>query len=145
MPLVPDQSPVQQFASASLHPPLHGRVHSRDPNIAENKVNPRIGKDGIEKGGELPIPVPDQEPRQAARVLKVHEVAGRQGIGLGTQDVGAPPCQRQHQGPNRPGSARSSRTLGHEAVGVVQETGPGVARVRPGDHVALFYVPSSGF
>ncbi|ADI03168.1 hypothetical protein SBI_00047 [Streptomyces bingchenggensis BCW-1] len=30
-------------------------------------------------------------------------------------------------------------------MGVVQETGPGVARVRPGDHVALFYVPSSGF
>ncbi|WP_264349598.1 hypothetical protein [Streptomyces milbemycinicus] len=27
----------------------------------------------------------------------------------------------------------------------MQETGPGVARVRPGDHVALFYVPSSGF
>ncbi|KAK1183943.1 zinc-binding dehydrogenase [Streptomyces sp. NBS 14/10] len=35
--------------------------------------------------------------------------------------------------------------LGHEAVGVVQETGPGVARVRPGDHVVLVYVPSCGF
>ncbi|MGW7692680.1 zinc-binding dehydrogenase [Streptomyces asiaticus] len=35
--------------------------------------------------------------------------------------------------------------LGHEAVGIVQETGPGVARVRPGDHVALVYVPSCGF
>ncbi|QEU96344.1 zinc-binding dehydrogenase [Streptomyces kanamyceticus] len=35
--------------------------------------------------------------------------------------------------------------LGHEAVGVVQETGPGVGRVSPGDHVALVYVPSCGF
>ncbi|ASQ93173.1 zinc-binding dehydrogenase [Streptomyces sp. 11-1-2] len=35
--------------------------------------------------------------------------------------------------------------LGHEAVGIVRETGPGVARVRPGDHVALVFVPSCGF
>ncbi|MEW1654693.1 zinc-binding dehydrogenase [Streptomyces sp. NPDC093707] len=35
--------------------------------------------------------------------------------------------------------------LGHEAVGVVAETGPGVSRVRPGDHVALVFVPSCGF
>ncbi|KPC68795.1 alcohol dehydrogenase catalytic domain-containing protein [Streptomyces albus] len=35
--------------------------------------------------------------------------------------------------------------LGHEAVGVVEETGPGVARVAAGDHVALVFVPSCGF
>ncbi|MFI2259632.1 zinc-dependent alcohol dehydrogenase family protein [Streptomyces tubercidicus] len=35
--------------------------------------------------------------------------------------------------------------LGHEAVGVVRETGPGVSRVRPGDHVAMVFVPSCGF
>ncbi|MFF9075194.1 zinc-binding dehydrogenase [Streptomyces sp. NPDC014872] len=35
--------------------------------------------------------------------------------------------------------------LGHEAVGVVEETGPGVGRVSPGDHVALVFVPSCGF
>ncbi|MFD7105356.1 zinc-binding dehydrogenase [Streptomyces celluloflavus] len=34
--------------------------------------------------------------------------------------------------------------LGHEAVGVVAETGPGVRRVAPGDHVALVFVPSCG-
>ncbi|GAA3192378.1 MULTISPECIES: zinc-binding dehydrogenase [Streptomyces] len=34
--------------------------------------------------------------------------------------------------------------LGHEAVGVVVETGPGVRRVTPGDHVALVFVPSCG-
>ncbi|MFF9479445.1 zinc-binding dehydrogenase [Streptomyces sp. NPDC014733] len=34
--------------------------------------------------------------------------------------------------------------LGHEAVGVVVEAGPGVRRVTPGDHVALVFVPSCG-
>ncbi|MET9921831.1 zinc-binding dehydrogenase [Streptomyces sp. NPDC006435] len=35
--------------------------------------------------------------------------------------------------------------LGHEAVGIVEDTGPGVGRVSPGDHVALVFVPSCGF
>jgi S-(hydroxymethyl)glutathione dehydrogenase/alcohol dehydrogenase len=34
--------------------------------------------------------------------------------------------------------------LGHEAAGVVTEVGPGVERVRPGDHVVLALVPSCG-
>ena len=34
--------------------------------------------------------------------------------------------------------------LGHEASGVVVDTGPGVERVRPGDHVVLALVPSCG-
>jgi alcohol dehydrogenase len=34
--------------------------------------------------------------------------------------------------------------LGHEAAGVVEEVGPGVADVRPGDHVVLVFVPSCG-
>ena len=34
--------------------------------------------------------------------------------------------------------------IGHEAAGVVTEVGPGVERVRPGDHVVLALVPSCG-
>ena len=34
--------------------------------------------------------------------------------------------------------------LGHEAAGVVEEVGPGVQQVRPGDHVVLTFVPSCG-
>jgi S-(hydroxymethyl)glutathione dehydrogenase/alcohol dehydrogenase len=34
--------------------------------------------------------------------------------------------------------------LGHEASGVVVECGPGVERMRPGDHVVLSIVPSCG-
>jgi len=34
--------------------------------------------------------------------------------------------------------------LGHEAAGEVVETGPGVARFAPGDHVVLAFVPTCG-
>ncbi|MFS8664120.1 MAG: zinc-binding dehydrogenase [Limnochordales bacterium] len=34
--------------------------------------------------------------------------------------------------------------LGHEGAGIVLEVGPGVTRVRPGDHVVFVYVPMCG-
>lgn len=34
--------------------------------------------------------------------------------------------------------------LGHEAAGVVESVGPGVTRIRPGDHVVLMFIPSCG-
>lgn len=34
--------------------------------------------------------------------------------------------------------------LGHEAAGVVDQPGPGVTDLQPGDHVALVFVPSCG-
>ncbi len=41
-------------------------------------------------------------------------------------------------------ATRCPAVLGHEGAGVVAETGPGVTRVRPGDHVALSWAPSCG-
>jgi Zn-dependent alcohol dehydrogenase len=40
--------------------------------------------------------------------------------------------------------ARCPAVLGHEGAGVVEAVGPGVTRVRPGDHVALSWAPSCG-
>jgi Zn-dependent alcohol dehydrogenase len=40
--------------------------------------------------------------------------------------------------------ARCPTVLGHEGAGVVEAVGPGVTRVRVGDHVALSWTPSCG-
>jgi S-(hydroxymethyl)glutathione dehydrogenase/alcohol dehydrogenase len=34
--------------------------------------------------------------------------------------------------------------LGHEGAGIVRETGPGVTRTKPGDHVVLCWAPACG-
>jgi Zn-dependent alcohol dehydrogenase len=39
---------------------------------------------------------------------------------------------------------RCPAVLGHEGAGIVEAVGPGVARVAPGDHVALSWAPSCG-
>ena len=39
---------------------------------------------------------------------------------------------------------RTPLVLGHEGAGVVREVGPGVTRVKPGDHVVLCWAPACG-
>jgi NDMA-dependent alcohol dehydrogenase len=34
--------------------------------------------------------------------------------------------------------------LGHEGAGIIEEIGPGVTRVKPGDHVVLSFIPNCG-
>ena len=40
--------------------------------------------------------------------------------------------------------ARMPMVLGHEGAGVVEEVGPGVTRVAPGDHVVCSFIPNCG-
>lgn len=40
--------------------------------------------------------------------------------------------------------ARLPMVLGHEGAGIIQEVGPGVTRVKPGDHVICSFTPSCG-
>jgi hypothetical protein len=63
--LVPDQGPVQQLASAGLHPALHDRIHAGHPDAAEHDLDSRVLHDGVEQLGEFAVSVPDQEPRPA--------------------------------------------------------------------------------
>jgi hypothetical protein len=60
--LVPDQRPVQQFASAGLDPSLHDRIHARYPDSALNDADSGIDQHGVEGRGELGVSVPYQEP-----------------------------------------------------------------------------------
>src|SRR5215467_18796 len=78
--LVPDQGAIEELTAAGLYPPLHDRVHSWPPYTGEHHRDPRIGQDGIEQPGELPVWVPDQEPRPASGVLKIHD-RGPGGLG----------------------------------------------------------------
>jgi S-(hydroxymethyl)glutathione dehydrogenase/alcohol dehydrogenase len=40
--------------------------------------------------------------------------------------------------------ARIPMVLGHEAAGIIEETGPGVTRVKAGDHVVCSFIPNCG-
>jgi len=37
------------------------------------------------------------------------------------------------------------QVMGHEGAGIVEKVGPGVTRVKPGDHVVMSFIPSCGF
>jgi hypothetical protein len=91
--LVPDQGPFEQLAAAGLHPAFHERVHSRHLDPAEYSFDARVSKDGVEQAGELAVAVPDQEPRPAAGILKIHDQVPR---GLG--DPGGPGGCCRHRG-----------------------------------------------
>ncbi len=71
--LVPDQSPVEQFTAAGLHPPLHHRVHTRHPRPGQHHSDTGIGHDHVEQLRELAVPVTDQEPCPAAGILQIHD------------------------------------------------------------------------
>jgi NDMA-dependent alcohol dehydrogenase len=40
--------------------------------------------------------------------------------------------------------ARLPMVLGHEGAGIIEEVGPGVSRVKPGDHVVCSFIPNCG-
>jgi len=75
--LVPDQGAVEQFAAACLHPPFHDRIHSGYLDAAEHHFDPGVLEHGVEQCGELAVPVPDQEPRPAPAILKIHRQVTR--------------------------------------------------------------------
>ena len=39
---------------------------------------------------------------------------------------------------------RFPMVVGHEGAGVIEEVGPGVTRVKPGDHVVCSFIPNCG-
>jgi S-(hydroxymethyl)glutathione dehydrogenase/alcohol dehydrogenase len=41
-------------------------------------------------------------------------------------------------------TARLPMVLGHEGAGIIEEVGPGVTRVAPGDHVVCSFIPNCG-
>ena len=95
----------------------------------------------VEQGGELAVPVPDQEPRPAACILQVHDEVPR---GLG--DPGGSGMRGCAQDPDPPGGVLDDRQHvqagagqgdGLEEVAGQQGVGLGAEEVSPGGGGAL--------
>jgi hypothetical protein len=62
VPLAKDQHVVQAFAAQRAHEPLRERVRPRRPDRCPYHPRAIPGEDPVECGGELAVPVADQEP-----------------------------------------------------------------------------------
>ena len=97
---------------------------------------PGVVEDGVEQAGELAVAVPDQEPRPAPGILKVHDEVPR---GLG--DPGCSGMRGRAQDPDPPGGVLDDRQHvqagagqgdGLEEVAGEQRLGLGAEEVGPG-------------
>ena len=80
MVLVDDEGPVEEFAADAADEPFGDRVRARRSNRGCDHLDVGAGGDGVERGGELGVPIADQEPEVCADVVEVHgEVAGQLG------------------------------------------------------------------
>ena len=80
--------------ATGLYPPLHDRIHARHPHAGKHGLDPGVGEDLVEHGGELRVPVADQVLDGCGCVFQVHgEVLrrlsdpGRGGMRGGTEDA----------------------------------------------------------
>jgi hypothetical protein len=72
-----DQQVVQAFAAQRADPALGDRVGPRRPDWGADDADAGAGEDRVEDGGELAVPVADQEAELLGAVAEVHQqVAG---------------------------------------------------------------------
>jgi hypothetical protein len=62
MPLAEDQHPVGDLGPGGEHEPFRVSVRARAPGRGLHGFDTGIGQDGVERRGELPGSVADQEP-----------------------------------------------------------------------------------
>ena len=67
--LVPDQGVVERFVTAGLDPPLHDRVHSRNPDTGEHDRDASVGENGVEQGGVLAVAIRAEDTDPAGGVF----------------------------------------------------------------------------
>ena len=77
VPFAVDQQVVEAFAAQRPDESLGDRVRARCPNGGAEDADVGAGEHGVERGGELAVPVADQESELVGAVIEVHEqVAG---------------------------------------------------------------------
>jgi hypothetical protein len=68
-----DEHPVQHLTPNRPDPSLRVSIRPWRPHRSAQHLDPFSGKDRIERGGELRIPIADQKPEAADTVCELHE------------------------------------------------------------------------
>jgi hypothetical protein len=77
VPLAGDQHPVQALALGTGNPPLRDRVRPRRLDRRPDDPDSGCREHGVERRGELGIPVPDQELQAISLIPEAHQkIAG---------------------------------------------------------------------
>jgi hypothetical protein len=71
MPAPEDQHPIQHLTADGTHPPLRVGIRLWCPHRRGQHLDRLGGKDPVERGGELGIPIANQEPEPADAVVEV--------------------------------------------------------------------------
>ena len=81
MPLTEDQDVIEALAAKRAHEPLRERVRLRRPDWRPDHPRSVTGEDVVERGGELAVPVTDEEPEPPGPPAELHqEVAGLRAV-----------------------------------------------------------------
>ncbi|WP_413106184.1 hypothetical protein [Streptomyces sp. Inha503] len=88
---------IGAFCAGCAYPSFGERVGPRALRRSRYDGCAVAREDGVERGGELAVPVPDEEPEAPSPLLEIHaQVAGELGdpstgrVGCDTQDMDAP-------------------------------------------------------
>jgi hypothetical protein len=71
LPASHDQHPVQHLPPNATDPPLRIGIRPRRPHRRGEHLDRLGGEDGVERGGELGVPIADQEPNRPTRSSRV--------------------------------------------------------------------------
>ena len=123
-----DQEVVEAFPAQGADEAFRDRVRAGCPDRRADDPDVGAGEDGVERGGELAVPVADQEPEPVGAIAEIHEQVagllgdpGSGGVGGDPGDVHAAAAVLDH----------------HEDVEAAQEDGVDVGEVDGEDRVGL--------
>lgn len=73
MPFAEGEHPVRDLGPYGEHEPFRISVRARAARRDLHRPDTSLSQDRVKRGGELPGPVPDQEPEVCSPVTQVHQ------------------------------------------------------------------------